>query len=277
MFTRYIGQYDDSDNNESESDPETNEPVNHTENKPLETISDPYAIRPSETNKDGLIQPQGYENGVLPKFPAGMLIIGRTGSGKTEVMLNMLSNARLLKNYFDEVILWTGIKSDKTMISSLGLKEKNVRNDFTEDQVKAELNKQEKNVDKKGMHGSKKVLYIFDDFLNKAKFIRSPTLKKIVTANRHINLSYMCLSQYYRGVPPIVRQNVAYLIYFPASELENLKLADEMCPPNMSKRNFLKLIKHATDKKYSFLSINTRCEASKQLRKGFNEILQINS
>lgn len=237
---------------------------------------DKYAVQAVKTNKDGLLQPKCCENGILPKLASGFLLVGRTGSGKTLCMISMLTNPCLLKGYFQKIILFVGVKPDSEMIESLNLKKSDIKEDFTEDDVKTAWEKCENDVKTNGMKKSKRTLFIFDDILGNPKFMRSGTMRKISTANRHANVSYMILSQYYRGVTPIIRQNVAYIIYFPASELENQKLTDEQCPPHMNKRDFLDVVKFATSEKYSFLSINTRAPAREQLRKNFNEFIVIN-
>jgi hypothetical protein len=53
------------------------------------------------------------------------------------------------------------------------------------------------------------------------------------------------------------------------SEVE--KLATELCPPQMSKKQFINYLQHATAKKYSFMSINANSE--EPLRRGFENIL----
>jgi len=237
--------------------------------------NDPYAIKIVKTNKDGLLQPKCCDIGILPKLPAGFLLVGRTGSGKTLTMINMLMNKNMLKGYFQKVKLFVGVKPDSEMIKSINLDKKHIKEDFTEDDVKTEWTKCEKDVEKNGMKNSKRTLFIFDDILGNPKFMRSGIMRKIATANRHANVSYMILSQYYRGVTPIIRQNASFLVYFPASELENMKLVDEQTPPHMKKKEFLDIIKYATNEKYSFLSINTRESAENQLRKGFNQRIMI--
>lgn len=183
----------------------------------------------------------------------------------------------MLKGYFQKVVMFVGVKPDSEMIESLHLKKTDIKEDFTEEDVKTEWEKCENDVKKNGMKKSKRTLFIFDDILGNPKFMRSGIMRTICTANRHSNVSYMILSQYYRGVTPIIRQNVAYIIYFPASELENQKLADEQTPANMHKRDFMDVIKFATSEKYSFLSINTRAQANEQLRKGFNERIEFSN
>ena len=114
---------------------------------------------------------------------------------------------------------------------------------------------------------------VFDDVLQKARFLRSATVANLVSTHRHHKIVYAFLVQYYKSVAPVVRTNCSYIIYFAGSEMENQKLCDEQLPPFMSKKRFMECVSFATKEPYSFLSINTRAEHDKKLRKNFNTII----
>jgi len=80
-------------------------------------------------------------------------------------------------------------------------------------------------------------------------------------------------SQYYKALPPVLRTNASYIIYFSANESENVKFADEQCPSFMTKKKFLKIIEHCTKERYSFLALNTLAPKGQECRKGFNVIV----
>ena len=138
------------------------------------------------------------------------------------------------------------------------------------------MDKMEKTVEKNGFENTPSLCFIFDDFLNKPKFMKSATMIKLATANRHLNISYILLSQYYKKLSPVIRQNVAYIAFFPASLSEVIKLSEEQCPANTSHKDMIKLVQYATSEPYQFLGINNRCSCDKRLRKGFEKILTLN-
>ena len=131
-------------------------------------------------------------------------------------------------------------------------------------------------VKKQGFKNTPSVLFVFDDILGNTDFLKSKTLTKLATTNRHMNITYIICSQYYKKLPPVVRTNASYYLIFPSSQQELEKIADELTPPSMDKKQFLMIAKYATKEKFSFLSINSKCEPNKQLRKGFNKVLNIN-
>ena len=252
-----------------EKEPEKEPEENHCDD-------DIYAVKCLSNNKSEIYQPACCEKDILPKLPTGFLVIGKSGSGKTMAILNMLSNEHMLKDAFDFTYMFVGIKPDPEMIKIIDLPKENIREDFTEEEVGEIMLKMEKTVDKMGMKNTPSVLFIFDDILGRDKFLRSKTFTKLVTTNRHMNITYIIMSQYFRKLPSVVRTNASMLMVFPSSMIELEKLAEEQTPPNMSKKSFIKVAQHATSSKYSFLSINTKADVQSQLRKGFNSVLNLN-
>jgi hypothetical protein len=114
-------------------------------------------------------------------------------------------------------------------------------------------------------------MMLFDDILSNQKFLKSKTLTRLATANRHFNISYIFCSQYYKKLPPVVRTNARYYMIFPSSMSEVEKIADELTPPRISKKQFIQYLQYATDKQYSFLSINA--DSQEPLRRMFENIL----
>ena len=236
------------------------------------TQRSPYDVIISKTNKDNLYQPAVSMNDILPKLPFSSIIIGKSGSGKTQAMCSMLKNDKMLKECFDYIFMFAGTKPDEEIIKDLHLKKNCVFVDFNEEDVKKICDKLEKNIDENGFNeDTPSVCMIFDDCLNNIDFLKSPTMTKLSTANRHMNITFFLLSQYYKKIPCVVRTNASYVMFFPACAAECEKLSEEMCPPNMNKKEFLQYIKHATSSKYSFLGIHNKSE--NKLRKNFDILL----
>ena len=77
---------------------------------------------------------------------------------------------------------------------------------------------------------------------------------------------------YYKKLPPVVRTNDSYIMFFGACESECVKLAEEMTPPRMDKKTFIQYVNHACSDKHSFLGINNKSD--NKLRKNFDIILK---
>ena len=231
-----------------------------------------YDVKISTTNKDELFQPEVSLNDVLPTLPFSSICIGRSGSGKTQAMVSMLKNEHMLKDVFDFVFLFCGVKPDAEMIKDLNLPKCCVFTDFTEKDVKEVVDRIDDYIEHNGLNkNTPSTLIIFDDCLNLPEFLKSKTMTRLATANRHLNITFFLLSQYYKKLPPVIRTNASFIMFFAACESECEKLAEEMCPQNMSKKKFLNYIKHATQEKHSFLSINNKSD--NKLRKNFDILL----
>tara|TARA_R110000782_G_scaffold53784_5_gene114205 strand:+ start:261 stop:1067 length:807 start_codon:yes stop_codon:yes gene_type:complete len=260
--------YSDS---ESDSDSDSEE-----EKTVKDSGEDKYAVTCLDNNKEGIEQPNCCTIELLPKLPTGILVIGRSGSGKTNAVVTLLTKECLLKDAFDFTYIYTGgVKPDEKMIKQLGIPKENIKDDFKIEEIEELMTKLQKTVDKQGMDKTPSVLLIFDDILGRSDFLKSKTFTKLVTTNRHSRITYIVLSQYFKKLPPVARTNASYYMIFPSSSAEIDKIADELAPPSMDKKEFIQIAKYATKEKYSFLSINTKADGDKQLRKNFNNVLNL--
>jgi len=248
-------------------------PIPKTDSDSEDTEDNPYKVKALKNNKSDLYQPECSENDIVPKLPFGSLVTGKSGSGKTNAIVHLLSTDCLLKDKFDYVYLFTAVKPDDDLIKPLNIHKSCIFENFTENDVKKITDKLEAFIKQNGFKKCPSVLMLFDDILSNKEFIKSKTLTKLAVANRHLNITYFILSQYYKKIPAVVRTNVKYLLFFPAALSEVEKLAEEMTPPNMSKKQFIKITQYATKEQYNFLSINNT--SKDRLRKNFDVILSL--
>jgi len=229
-------------------------------------------IYPYKSNKTKLKQPDACINNILPKMHCSYLVIGKSGSGKSTTVLHLLNSKSLLKGAFD-IVLYLSDSPDDLFKEHLKIPKENFIKDMSEEWIKELIQKQKDSVENKGIEKTKNILLIFDDILSKQKFLKSNILTKLVTECRHYNISCIFNTQYYKKVPAVVRTNCRGLILFPSSLSEMEKFTDENCLPNMSKKRFLELIQHCTDKPYQFAFINHDAPNEEKLRKNFNIII----
>ena len=117
-------------------------------------MNNPYEVKCFETAKDDKqSQPRACEIGILPskleRFHT--LIVGRSGSGKTNVMMHLLTSDKLLGDVFQpkNIFLFCAVKPDKSLVKSLKIPKKNIIEDFDDDKVLEMFKKLEKNVENK--------------------------------------------------------------------------------------------------------------------------------
>jgi hypothetical protein len=215
-------------------------------------------IKKIETsNKNKIKQCKLAEMGVLMKHPFRCYIVGASGSGKTNLMLNLLTRVGFYKNWFDRIFCLspTALSLDE----SYKALEKNTKYKQGKDllylpckveALQAILDVQEQE------EKAKKVLVILDDIVSFGRFCRSNELLTFFVMGRHYNLSIFLLSQAFHLIPKSIRLNMSCIIYFKGSMVETESLIEQYCPAGYSKKDFQKKVELATDAPYSFLYIN---------------------
>lgn len=196
--------------------------------------------------------------GAIPSHPHRSYLIGSSGSGKTNLLLNLLTRDGFYKDWYDTICVLspTALNLDMSY-KELEKKTKYVQGkdlfyfDCDENVLKTILDMQQETDNKK------KVLVVLDDFVSNKKFTNSDQLLKFATMSRHFNVSMMVLSQCYYLVPKSVRLNLSAIYYFKGNAQETETIAEMYCPGGYSKKEFVKLIEKATDEPYSFIHINT--------------------
>lgn len=209
-------------------------------------------VEKKHTNK--IKQAPFAQMGVIPIHPFRLYIVGASQSGKSNLMLFLLSKDNYYKKYFDKIFIIspTAKKLDKTY----DILDDDYNNDnlmyFPCDKNVLEtiLEIQEENEKKD------KVLCVFDDCISFQKFMRSDQLLQFAIMSRHYNISIFLLSQAYHSVPKPIRMNMSALVYFKGSNKEQEIIYEDYCPPRYNKKQFLEKINDATEKPYSFLYID---------------------
>lgn len=233
-----------------------------------------YDIVGIPTDGDDVEQPPSAEAGILPKHPFRMYVVGQSGSGKSNFMLNLLTNDDMYKDYFDNIIVIsaTAMNLDKSY-QVLGLPEANFF-PCDENVLERIMEVQEKWVKEHGKNGAPKTLLIVDDFISYKKFCNSPIFLKFGVMSRHWMISMMVLSQAYHRVPKSLRMQMSAIVYFKGTNKEMEVLAEDVGAPNMTIREFKRLIAFATDGKYDFLFVDiNRALDEGRYRKGLTHVL----
>jgi hypothetical protein len=160
----------------------------------------------------------------LPNHPFALGIIGSSGTGKTNLVLNVL--LRWYNGYFHKVYVcsaswhtddaWSICHSripDSQVVTDINEVDTFVENIYQE-QAEAENNK------------NRRILIIFDDFGVNTKKIKS---LNSLARSRHSNASVIVISQRLMSwVPPGARTNFGYLALFPvANGYERKTIASE--------------------------------------------------
>ena len=217
------------------------------------------------------------ENKERNDWPFRMLIIGASGSGKTNTLLHLINNFHPI----DKIYLYAK-DADENKYQYLinkreqaGTKNLNNRHAFIEyssdmDDVLDDVNNYNKNRDKK-------VLIIFDDMI--ADIMRSEKFKAIVKELfircRKLNISIVFITQSYFRTPKDARLNNTHYILMKIGNKKGLKSIAEENSGHLDFKNFLKIYNYCTKEPYLFMMIDTRPTARVTFKKTFDEAIDL--
>lgn len=241
------------------------------------------SVKALKTTFDNIKQPDMVEKWRLPKLHFKILACGPSGSGKSTAVINLLNMA--YKESFKKVMLiGPTAKVDKVWDS---LKINNFNNRSKKDNISVS---EFKKIFKDGLrsvkrngHTGPKTLMIFEDFINTTDpdtgklFLNSHEVADLTLVGRHAAISLVFLTQVYNKLPRRLRENCSHVIYLPSKHGENLRMADDYCPPRRSKQWMLNLVMEATkpdaENSHPFLFIDVHGEPEYKFRRNFDLLI----
>jgi len=212
------------------------------------------------------------ERNIIPVHPCSVLFNGKSGSGKTVLLSNLLS--RFYRGYFTKIYLFSGSPDD--IFDTLKITKKFTDVKEWDSELGKILKKQESEAEKKGIQNTNRTLIIMEDIINHASWMRkSPYFTKLFVANRHYGVSTFITTQSWTRVPRACRLNCSAIYFFEGSDSELKLLTDEYCPSKLSKADFRQLVGYCWANRYSFLSIYTRLPVKTRFRCNLDIMLEI--
>ena len=178
-----------------------------------------------------------------------LTFLAKRNSGKS-VLCKYLVEAE--KHKFNKIFLICPTERINSHYSDL-VKPDDIFDNYDEEWVDSLIKKMtEINAGKKT---KKNVLLILDDCVSDINFHQSPSLKKLYTRGRHINISVCMITQYMNMCPPVCRNNSDYLFVGQLNKQSINLLCDEFMCGDISKEDFIKMYNRcSTD--FHFLVIN---------------------
>ena len=210
-------------------------------------------------------------------WPFRMLIIGPSGSGKSNTLLHLINNLHPI----DKIYLYAkDIHEPKyeyliNKREQAGIKNLNDPHAFIEysddmNDVLDDINNYNKNRDKK-------VLIVFDDMIADIEYNKNfkRIIKELFYRARKINVSIVFITQSYFRALKDARLNSTHYILMKIGNKKELKRIAEEKSGHLDYKDCLKIYNCCTRNPYSFMIIDTRPTASVIFKKKFNEPIDL--
>ena len=150
----------------------------------------------------------------IPDHPYRILIIGGSGSGKTNTLINLINE----QNDIDKIYLYARDLSEPKYeylikkLEEVGIKHLNNPNAFIE--CSNIMDDVYENIDDYNSSRRRKILIVFDgmitDIMTNKKF--QPIIKELFTRCRKLNISLVFIAQSYFSIPKDVRLNSTHYL-----------------------------------------------------------------
>lgn len=231
------------------------------------------------TNKHKVKTTKAMDEHIIAKHPFRAVMSGSSGSGKSCLLLNLLSNKRMYANYFDIIFILSPTADQLDDSYDLIKKQKKTKliviNDLNEDIVEQILETNRQIILERKVHKAPRLLLCYDDIIAQKDFMKSKGFLHSFVAGRHYNASIIVCTQKYNALPRTVRLQCNWVCYFLGSLTEDQVLAENFTPPGYTKKEFLAMIAHATSEPYQFLSINCQADRKDRYRIGLEHIMRL--
>ena len=204
----------------------------------------------------------------IPDHPYRILIIGGSGSGKTNALINLINE----QNDIDKIYLYARDLNEpkyKILIKKrkdAGIKHLNDPNAFIE--CSNTMDDVYENIDDYNPNRKRKILIVFDDMIadimSNKKF--KAMIKELFIRCRKLNISFVFITQSYFSVPKDVTLNSTHYLIMKINnrkELQNIVINHSA---DIDYRDFMKIYRECTKEPFNFLTIDTTLPASNPLR-----------
>ena len=196
------------------------------------------------------------------------MIIGGSGSGKTNALLNLIKE----QDDIDKIYLYAKDLSEpkyEFLIKKredVGIKYCNDPNAFIE--CSNRMDDVYQNIDDCNPSRKRKILIVFDDMIadimSNKKF--QAIIKELFIRCRKLNISLVFITQSYFSVPKDVRLNSTHYLIVKINnkrELQNFLINHSA---DIDYKDFVKVYRECTKKPYSFLTIDSMLPVNEPLR-----------
>jgi hypothetical protein len=197
------------------------------------------------------------------KVNSRSLIVGTTGSGKTQALLHYI---RLSPGTFSKIFIYT--KERETLYDVLIDKLQGSVTFSTNLGDLPPLKKMREDEE----DPTDRILVVIDDYMTELH--RYPNVMDYFTYGRKKNITLFCLAQNYFSIPKPLRSQMTYLLLFAMTQQKDIKMI--VSEFDTRDKQLLDMYEDATREPLGFLKIQTgRCPINERFSKGFTNFYRL--
>jgi GTPase SAR1 family protein len=216
----------------------------------------------------------------LPQPPFSLLLVGPKGSGKSNLILNLVYKSKpkkLYRNFFDKVYVFSPTWKLDPKMSRTKVPEEQIFEDpdTYREAIQEIVGIQQDKIEEEGKEATEHILMIFTDVAGSRNvFTQSKgVMNKLAFNLRHYKISLIIDTQSLRQINQAFRNNLSAVVLFSgiSNRLEIQKIYDEFLG-EFNKHEQQQLIDYCFDKPYDFLYINFQKYKLERFYHNFNQL-----
>jgi hypothetical protein len=209
---------------------------------------------------------------IIPSHPFRAMACGPSGSGKSNLIVEMLSQGMYYKTYFDRIYVFSPtVHTDDSWMDVRRFGNVLVFDVLDPKTLQELVDLHSYLVKDCGVDQAPRVLFIFDDCLSE-KTLKSGPMKTLFFRGRHLNASFLIGSQSFMAVERALRLQLTNLFVFSPSPSEITRISDEFANVVAYPERVTQMLRHATSERYRFMHINKQVDPSLWYRCGLGHV-----
>ena len=199
----------------------------------------------------------------IPDHPHRVLIVGGSGSGKTNALLNMLSH----QNDIDKIYLYVKDPYEDKYQYLIKKREDVGRKHFQNPQAFIEysshINDVFPDINEYNPNKNRKIVIVFDDMIAEKL---PPQVTELFIRGRKLNISIIFITQSYFKTPKDIRLNATHYFLMKIPNKRELQQIAYNHSADIDFKDFMEMYKKCTQGSHDFLVVDTTLPAENPLR-----------
>ena len=204
----------------------------------------------------------------IPDHPHRIFIIGGSGSGKTNTLLNLINEQRDIDKIYLHAKDLSESKYEHLIKNRENTGKKHLNDSKAFIDCSNTMDEVYENIDDYNPNRKRKVLIAFDDMIadimTNKKF--QSIIKELFIRCRKVNISLVFITQSYFSVPKDVRLNSMHHLIMKINNKRELQTIAINHSADINYKDFIKSYRECTKEQYNFLTIDTTLPSTNTLR-----------